>query len=267
MTTTLAFVERNMQPALAASGLRAYEDFASSSLGDIVAGSGSSCTRKFVLDEIDGKREYFLKSYRYTGRRRRFALRADKAALEASNYRFLRDACRIDVPDVICWGHERSFLRIRGAFILTRGIPEAVPLDSFVAARWPKAQDGFGDPLRERIMELVARLVRRMHAAHFYHVDLQWRNILIMQGSSAAPRLFIIDSSRGGPRKVRLFQEHGRLRDLSSLAKEAAWRLTRTERLRWLRQYLGVRRLDADHRLIVQTVERDRVLKDNTRRS
>jgi hypothetical protein len=266
MTTTLTFVERTMQPALAASGLSAYEDFVSSSLGEIVAESGSSRTRKFALDEIDGKREYFLKTYRYAGRRRRFALRADKAALEASNYRFLRDVCRIDVPDVICWGLERKLWRICSAFVLTRGIAEAVPLDSFVATRWPKPEDGFGDPLRERIMELAASLVRRMHAAHFYHVDLQWRNILIVQDSSAAPRLFIIDSSRGGPRTGRLFQEHGRLRDLSSLAKEAAWRLTRTERLRWLQQYLGVRRLDPNHRLIVRTVERDRVLKDNDRR-
>jgi hypothetical protein len=101
-----------------------------------------------------------------------------------------------------------------------------------------------------------------MHAQHFYHLDLQWRNILV----EPSGRLFVIDSSKGRPHWAPLYRSHGRLRDLSSIAKEAFNRLTRSERIRWLRNYLGRKRLQSLDRMIVRAIEKDRILKDNTPR-
>src|SRR5207253_1005236 len=65
-----------------------------------------------------------------------------------------------------------------------------------------------------------------------------WRNILVRL-DSGGPAIFLIDSSRGGVRRTWLSRHHGRIRDLASLDKLARFRLTATERLRWVRWYLG----------------------------
>lgn len=261
MPIRMTFEQPDLRDALAAAGLRRYEDFMETQRGEIVVHAGSSHSRRIQLNGPSRPIGLFLKVYRRGGRR--FFLRRDKAAVEAENYRFLR-AAGVEVPDVVCFGSRRGLMRLQDAFILMREVPDAVGLDAFVARVWPNPAGESNHALRRQLLERSAALVRRMHDAGFYHIDLQWRNILVSRRDDALPRLFIIDSSRGGHRRGRIFREHGRLRDLSSLAKEAVIRLTRTERLRWLKGYLGVPRLTRAHTDLIRTIEMDRILKDNT---
>jgi hypothetical protein len=182
--------------------------------------------------------------------------------VEAANYRFLRGVDGVAVPEVICYGCRRGIFRRPDGFIMTREVPNASPLDAFVAARWPDPAGAAGDPRREELVLKTARLVRRMHDAGFFHIDLQWRNLLVSSADRSLT-MVVIDSARGGRSWHPVLREHGRLRDLSSLAKDAVARMSRTERIRWLKRYLGVRRLTGEHRELVRTIEMDRVLKDN----
>jgi hypothetical protein len=121
-----------------------------------------------------------------------------------------------------------------------------------------------GDVGRSRLLEETAGLVSRMHAAGFVHVDLQWRNLLVVENGGIGPTIYVIDSARGGLRGWVLYQLHGRLRDLSSLYKLGRVLLTRREQIRWLRRYLGVRRLSAcEHHALAWTILHDRGIKDN----
>ncbi|MCK6482904.1 MAG: lipopolysaccharide kinase InaA family protein [Phycisphaerae bacterium] len=248
MGAVIRWVEPQMREPLAAAGLRDYGDFVDTSLGVIVSQSGTTRTRRIAI-EAGGRREtLFLKRYRYAGPRRRWRWAVDKARVEARNFERLRSRCGLNTPDVIAYGVHRRGVRLLDAFLLTRAVEGAVGLDE-----WPLAPTPPG--AMARLMRAVAGAVARMHAAHFYHFDLQWRNLLIRPAGDGFD-VIPIDSSRGGPLRTRWGRAHGRMRDLAQLDKLARQRLTRTQRLRWLTYYLGRRRLSAADRALVREVTR-----------
>lgn len=262
MQFSLIFSNSNDQSLLASAGLRDYPDFVNCASGEIVAQGSDSTMRRLSIRHAKGEHHYYLKVYRFTGRRRRWAFQGDKVSAEVRNARTLA-TIGINVPETICHGSRAGLLRIRDSFLVTKAIPGAMPLDAFVDSHVQSRNDA----QRRVLFQSLATLIRQMHDAHFFHIDLQWRNILVASTSGGAPMLYLIDSTRGGLRPPGIRAEHGRLRDLSSLAKDAQSRLTRTELARWLRAYLGVPCLAAEHRLIIQTIERDRILKDNSGRA
>ncbi|MFH1419195.1 MAG: lipopolysaccharide kinase InaA family protein [Planctomycetota bacterium] len=245
MREQLTWVEPEMEQVLKAAGLRQYGDYVACKLGKVVGQSGTTLTKRIRLATSSGHGVYFLKVYRYSGRgwRHRSAVgpwrRHDKGFTEARNYRILREHCGLLVPDVVCHGCRRRWYGVVDAFILTRGVPGAIPLDELAANRWPDAHKAFEDPARRHLLRSTARIVSRMHAAGFYHVDLQWRNLLVANDERPHPAVYVIDSTRGGLRRCGIYRAHGQLRDLSSLCKQARVSMTRTEQLRWLRDYLG----------------------------
>lgn len=262
MGTRLTIVETEMRSDLEAAGLRCYEDFVRGESHDVVGRSGTTRTRRIRLGRVSDGEEYYLKVYQYRGVRWRHRWRMDKGAVEARNYRLLRERCGMLVPDVVAHGSRRRGWRLLDAFILTRGVPEGTTLDVLFKKRWPTAGAGRCDPLRGWLLAEIAGIVARMHRAGFYHVDLQWRNLLVSGDVSASGGVYILDSPRGGLRRWGPHRAHGRLRDLSSLYKEARTRLTRTEQLRWLLLYAGARSLTEDLRLLIRTILRDRAIKD-----
>lgn len=251
MSTLLTIVDDALQDALRSAGLDSYDDFLHCALGEIVHQSSTTLTRRIVLRHADFADSLYLKTYRpglLHGWTRSRPLR------EGRNYLILRDRCAISVPDVIAFGSRRSFGRWRDGFILTRAVPNAYSLDRLTNC---------AGPLRRYLLDQTSALVSQMHAAGFYHIDLQWRNLLVSDDDTDAPKVYVIDSSRGGLRCWRILREHGRLRDLSSLSKEARHRLTPREQLRWLRTYLGVRRFTPPHRALIRTIRYDRAIKDH----
>lgn len=211
---------------------------------------------------------FFVKVYRYAGRQWRHRFRRDKAAVEAANYALLDDI-DIGTPGVVAFGSRRSGFRLLDAVIITHGLPDVISLNRLFEQRWPDAAKHANDSLRGDVLAQVLGEVRRMHDAGFFHIDLQWRNILIGglgdEPSARAGRIkmYLLDAPRGGLRRTPWAQEHGRLRDLSCLYKEARQRLSRTEQLRWLLIYLGEPGVTSSVRAMIQTLLLDRTVKDN----
>jgi tRNA A-37 threonylcarbamoyl transferase component Bud32 len=260
MGIKLTLIEPDLSPILESLGLRQYEDYISRRLGEPVARSSTTETLRIPLC---GPGLLFLKRYRYQGDCWRHRFRRDKASIEARNYRIIRRLCSLPAPDVIAYGSRRRGLRLLDAFILTRGVSDATPLETFASARWPDPRIARHDPLRHYLLSEAARVVSQMHAAGFFHVDLQWRNLLVADAHSARPVLCLIDSARGGLRRGRLYAAHGRLRDLSSLAKQAMIMMTARERVCWLRSYFGGGRLSPEHHAIARAIMQDRGIKDS----
>lgn len=206
--------------------------------------------------------DFFIKVYRYMGGQWRHRFRRDKASLEAANYELLADLS-IGTPGVVAFGSRRRGLRLLDAVIITRGLPDVISLNRLFELRWPDAEDHGHLPLRRKILDRVVRDVRRMHDAGFFHIDLQWRNVLIGGLSENRTDIYLLDAPRGGLRKSRWAREHGRLRDLSCLYKEARRRLSRTEQLRWLLIYLGEDRVTPAARSMIEALLLDRAVKDN----
>ncbi|MEE8170546.1 MAG: lipopolysaccharide kinase InaA family protein [Phycisphaerae bacterium] len=247
MGVDFTFVEQGMRPLLAACGLREYADFVDCAAGEVVSRSGTTLTRRLELDDGVRRETVYLKRYRYDGDRWRHRFRRHKGFVEARNYAILRERCGVRVPDVIAYGGRRSGWRLLDAFLITRAVAGAEPLDRLLVGQSSTLST------RRALMRVVAETTARMHARHFYHFDLQWRNLLI-RPSDDAFEVFVIDSSRGGLRHSPPGRRHGRVRDLASLDKLGRVHLSRADRIRWLRHYLGAERLDSGARRLMHDV-------------
>lgn len=257
-------------PMLARLGLRSYSDFADCDVGSVVSKSGSTLTRRIEVPDADaaatdgmctqrGGITLYLKQYRHDGPRSRHRFRQAKCGVEVRNYRLLRERCCVNVPEVVAYGARRRGWRLVDAFILTRGIDDAVPLDAWWAQRY-RAGSVPNGVIRE-ILDRGRAMVARMHRAGFFHIDLQWRNVLIREAAEGV-ELFVLDSSRGGMRYSPWMTRHARLRDLSSLEKSAREHLSLRHRMRWLRSYLADVPCRGSSRDWARRIAEDRVRKD-----
>ena len=191
--------------------------------------------RRVSIPDGNGSTEAFFKLYHHRPGGWRFWLRSSKVRCEFDNYAIFE---RLGVPaaDAIACGEDRdAFGRLHRNFIITRAVPDALPLDEFIASGPTRAE-------RRKLAEELAGILRRLHAANFFHHDLVWRNVLVSRTATEGRRLFLIDCPRGGT--ARLGRANKRLRDLASLDKSAAQFCSRAERLQFLAKYLGKEHVD-----------------------
>ena len=164
-----------------------------------------------------------------------FWLRPSKAAIEKWGYLRYHD-CGVDAPRTVAYGESRTLGWLRVSFIITEEVPDAVSLDSFVAAGLP------GIAAAERVAQMsafagrLADTVRKAHNACLFHYDLKWRNILIQsRGGQYYP--VIIDCPRSFVSRLR--RRYGMSTDLSALARLAVSYLTLYQRYHFLAACLG----------------------------
>jgi hypothetical protein len=194
----------------------------------------------------------FYKQYNYTPAAWKFLGRPSKARCEFQNYEVFAQFSVPSAEPIAC-GEQRDGLgRLRHAFILTRAIQKAVPLPDFFAQRCVNRAEAVSSHLRETLLRQLAALTRRIHDAGFFHHDLVWRNILVTWPSPAEAKLWWIDCPRGGFDHWSPLRRRRRLKDLASLDKVASQLCTRSERLRFVKLYLGKARLDAEAKKLIR---------------
>lgn len=261
MGQSVTWHDRRWQQALRACGLSRYEDFLEARPDDPAWERSTTKTYRLTATNPRDQRRtgLYLKQYTYSTRRWRFLLRRDKPAVEQRNYDYLRRRVGDVAPEVVVTGRRRRWMMLHDAFIVTVELEGAVQLDEYARAHWGGTPCHDERTRQDALIRHTAELVRRMHDARFYHVDLQWRNVLVRFGESPRNAVaFLIDAPRGGRRRLWLRRRHGRLRDLSSLDKLARVYLTRTQRLRWFTLYTGQRRVSRSGRRLISAVLADR---------
>jgi serine/threonine protein kinase len=146
------------------------------------------------------------------------------------------------------------------SYLLTRTLPDAVPLGAFLEA--PPAD--WNARLRQRLAAAVAQLLARMHDAGVIHDDLHPGNILLQRGLDEEIRLYLIDLHA-----VRLDNSLSWPVARDNLVILNRWfslRACRSDRLRFWHAYCAARgSLHADP-LVASTVIRDlerRTLRSN----
>ncbi len=177
----------------------------------------------------------------------RFFLRPAKCSIEAKNYCLLR-RLGILVPEVLAVGERRKYGGLIDAFIITSGIANAVNLEEF--AKRSDAAD-----FMPAILDQLADIVGTMHGANFFHIDLQWRNILV-QEMNGEVMIYLIDCPRGGRRWEFFRRWNGRLHDLAGLDKLAGLYLSPKQRLKWFKQYAGGGKFRWQDRLLIRRIVR-----------
>lgn len=182
----------------------------------------------------------------------RFFLRRSRQRREAANAEFLR-GLGVPTAELVAAGERRFLGCVSASFVATREIENARPL-SALAPRLFADRSRRTRPLRLSVIAKLAGIARRMHHAGYIDFDLYWRNVLVQERPGDMPELYKIDSPRGGR---RLFgRRRGRLRDLACLSRDARSHLSRTERARFLKAYLGRDRLSHEDGDFCERIER-----------
>ncbi|MFQ5904575.1 MAG: lipopolysaccharide kinase InaA family protein, partial [Candidatus Binatia bacterium] len=143
----------------------------------------------------------------------------------------------------------------REDFFVTEEVPNALGIDWFVLRELGPQSPVEGRRERKRaFLQQFSRMVRRLHALGIYHPDLKGSNILVSirshQEGNPEYEFFLVDLER--MRVKRRLRRHERIRNLSqinaSLNNTAS--ISRIDRLRFLKAYLGSQGLSKDHRLL-----------------
>ncbi len=196
----------------------------------------------------------YYKQYEFARPSWRFLWRASKARCEFRNYAAFEQLA-IPCAERIACGEQRDWIgRLCRAFIVTKALPNPGNLVEFVQKQCPtRASVGFRK-LRALLLNQLADLTRRMHAANFFHHDLVWRNVLVEFTPPGEAKLWFIDCPRGQFDHWSPIRHRRRLKDLASLDKSAMKFCTLGERLEFLKRYLAKHKIDADVKRLAHEV-------------
>ncbi|WP_337176792.1 lipopolysaccharide kinase InaA family protein [Paludisphaera sp.] len=152
-----------------------------------------------------------------------------------------RSLASIGVPTItpIALGERRRRGFLYDNFLVTREIPDAVPLDAFIEEELPSLDGPRRSRLRRRLAERLGELTARLHNAGLQHIDFHPGNILVRFGPDDEPSLTMIDLD--ALRSVRRFT-WAKARDNLALLDHYFWiRTGRVDRRRFLKAYLAAR--------------------------
>lgn len=202
-----------------------------------------------------GQMVVFGKHYVFASASWRYWGRASKARREFENYALFESLGIRCARRLLCLESRDAIGRLTGAFLLTEAVPDTLTLEEF--ARLP-AKDLPPAALRRTRLLLcgqLAGMTRALHQAGGFHNDLYWRNVLVQNARSEAPILWWIDCPRGGLVRLPFLRPHKQIKDLAALDLEATGLCRRTERLRFLKAYLGVTKLDDRARKLARRIQ------------
>lgn len=246
------------QSLLEAHGLADVAGVFASVLGERVAGGGSSEVRRLVLSGPDGStRCVYLKKYwirrprqLWSGMLRGTFFGRSKVRQEYENLVLLR-ACGLGAPTPVAFGEFRRVRWLLRSFLITEGVPQAVPLDEWIRNRWPAMEPREARRVRAELLTNLAEATRRMHDAGFVHHDYFWRNIIL--SGTRVDTFHLIDAHKGRRRAGGLGVRH-RVKDLACLDAPAPWFFRRSERLRFYLRYAGQDRLTGPDKALIRQV-------------
>ncbi len=179
-------------------------------------------------------------------------LRASKSKREYHNYEYMR---RIGVP---CPGG-LEFEDHRNALgLLTYSSISMEKLADTTDIRYLMCLDEYAEIRANRRFRLavsgqIAHWVRVMHENDFFHLNLNFRNVLVQRDQLEEPRIYFIDVTSCIIRPTAVRRRYLVVKELAFLYKDARKWCTQREQLHFLHVYLQRRKLTAaDRRLAAE---------------
>ena len=210
------------------------------------ARGGISSVSRLTLNDANGQpRTFYLKrqtNYLIRNIRRPFG--QPTAEREFNN---IVHYAELGIPalEVACYAERREKGQWR-ALLLTPALEGYEPLDY-----WLKHWSRLGYRQKRDLIKAAAALVAQLHGKGMVHNSLYPKHIFLKpEADGVGARLIDLETSR-----AHLFSPRGYLRDLDALNRRAL-APSRTQRLRFMLDYLGKTRVDAQVRYWVTRVVR-----------
>jgi tRNA A-37 threonylcarbamoyl transferase component Bud32 len=121
-------------------------------------------------------------------------------------------------------------------YLISKSIDNATSLKEYMNTCY-SGQAGRTAEEKKNTIESLAKFVNDLHQKGIFHQDFHWGNILIEKGSQGSIRFYLMDLHR-----VKLkskLTDRERIKNLASLNTGLSQKTRRTERLRFLKAYLG----------------------------
>jgi serine/threonine protein kinase len=199
--------------------------------------------------------DFHVKHYRGDGREwLRSLVRKSKARAE---YEITRETARRGVPtlEALAFGETSGLFAPADSFLITRTLPDAVPLVDYFEEGLPALPEPRRTRTRQELSRALGDFLARKHRAGLRHDDLHPGNLLIRFGTDARIELYLIDLHavhQGGPLSWPASQAN-----LVILNRWFAIRCNRADRRRAWSAYCQAREdLALDERSLVRAVER-----------
>lgn len=186
-----------------------------------------------VLRVEYGNRRYYVKRYHRAGKHLRRFVGRSRIRAEWENLLQLQH-WGIATPPLVGYGERRTARGFRGALI-TAELPDTLDLATLAARDDARLRDR---AWLDRVGGQLAAATRTLHRNSFAHNDLKWRNLLVDNDG----HLSFIDCPAGQRWRGALLR-YRVIKDLACLDKVARQQLSRSRRLRFYLDYLGVPRL------------------------
>jgi len=148
----------------------------------------------------------------------------------------------IGVPTItpVALGERRVRNFLLENFLVTKEIPDTLPLDEFVERRLPLMPAARQGRLRRDLARVLADLTARLHDAGFVHQDFHPGNLLIRLGPDDSLKLAVIDLDA---LRMASRLSWADVRENLALLNHYFWsRCNRSDRFRFLQAYLKARR-------------------------
>jgi heptose I phosphotransferase len=263
------WVDRQFRPALDRRGLSSFEAMMTTTGGQLLRALPDRENWRLDLP-AEGPRASGAYLKRHHVRSLRGWLRARLGAgpgvtpgqREARNVARLSRA-GIAAMRLIAYGEKLHSSGLQESFVLTEELVGYTQLDHFLRQRFPpcgSAQWQRCDPCLERLIRDVAEVSSKFHRLGYNHRDLYCCHFFIQEPTPGRFRVNLIDLQRVEHR--RRFRSRWVVKDLAQLAYSAPRdRITTTQRMAFIKHYLGVRRLrPQDKRLIRQVLAKQRLM-------
>ncbi|MFC1684576.1 lipopolysaccharide kinase InaA family protein [Pseudomonadota bacterium] len=234
---------------LASRGIAPDQDWTQVEGDELVSQSGTA-TRCYRMVLPDGETVYF-KRYVYSFKKwLEFWLRPGKCAVETWAYGCLHE---LGIPslDVVAFAERRILGMLVATCIVTRAVPDTQELGRFAIDTWYHLPEPERRHIYKQLASQLVVQVRKAHQGGFYHHDLKWRNILVRKEGDGYSLVWI-DAPRAS--RMHFRQRRGVVVDLSGLARIAVSLLSKYDRMRFVRDYLGDERHPGDAKRLYREV-------------
>ncbi len=157
---------------------------------------------------------------------------------------------KIPTMTVAAWGEKMVGIWEKASVLITQEV-EGQSLERFLPNLKVQPRGAELAAWRESIRKL-GRLIGNFHRAGFCHRDLYTAHIFVSFDNAGCSKFTLIDLARAF--KVTLRKRRWQVKDLAALNYSTPANIAAADRLRFLKTYLGIRRLDRRARRLVRSI-------------